>query len=60
METLGVYRVQLSRQAGEKYMFRKLTTLVLIGASMAVAACNTVRGAASDVNSVANTVDNAT
>lgn len=60
METLGVYRVQSSWQAGEKYMFRKLTTLVLIGASMTVAACNTVRGAASDVNSVANTVDNAT
>lgn len=41
-------------------MLRKVMTLVLIGGSLAVAACNTVRGAASDVNSVANTVDNAT
>lgn len=41
-------------------MFRKLMTLVVIGGSLAVAACNTVRGAASDVNSVANSVDNAT
>ena len=35
-------------------------TLVLIGGSLAVAACNTVRGAAEDVNSAANAVDNAT
>ncbi len=41
-------------------MVRKLMTLVLIGGSLAVAACNTVRGAASDVNSVANAVDNGT
>jgi predicted small secreted protein len=34
-------------------------TMVLIGGSLAVAACNTVRGAAADVNSAANTVDNA-
>ena len=40
-------------------MVRKVMTLVLIGSSLAVAACNTVRGAASDVNSAANTVDNA-
>jgi predicted small secreted protein len=33
-------------------------TLVLISGSLAVAACNTVRGAASDVNSAANAVDN--
>ncbi len=38
-------------------MFRKLMTVVVIGGSMAVAACNTVRGAAADVNSVANEVD---
>ena len=41
-------------------MVRKLVTLVLIGSSLAVAACNTVRGAAADVNSAANEVDNAT
>jgi predicted small secreted protein len=41
-------------------MLRKLMTIVLIGGSIAVAACNTVRGAAADVNSAANEVDNAT
>ena len=41
-------------------MLRKVMTVVLIGGSLAVAACNTVRGAASDVNSAANAVDNAT
>ena len=39
---------------------RKFVTLALIGGSLALAACNTVRGAAADVNSVANTVDNNT
>ena len=34
-----------------------LTALVLVG-SLAVAACNTVRGAAADVNSVANCTEN--
>ena len=41
-------------------MLRKVVTLVLIGASVSIAACNTVRGAATDVNSAANAVDNAT
>ena len=41
-------------------MFQKLMTVVLIGASLSIAACNTVRGAAKDVNSAANAVDNAT
>ena len=41
-------------------MIRKLMTVVLIGGSLGVAACNTVRGAAADVNSVANEVDNNT
>jgi len=40
-------------------MLRKVMTLALIGGSLAIAACNTVRGAAADVNSVANTADNA-
>ena len=38
-------------------MIRKVMTLALIGGSLAIAACNTVRGAAQDVNSVANEVD---
>ena len=41
-------------------MLRKVMTVVLIGGSLAIAACNTVRGAAEDVNSVANEVDNNT
>ena len=41
-------------------MFRMVMTMVLIGGSLAVAACNTVRGAGEDVNSAANAVDNAT
>ena len=40
-------------------MFQKIATVVLLGASLAIAACNTVRGAAADVNSVANCTENA-
>ena len=40
-------------------MFQKVATVVLIGAALATAACNTVRGAARDVNSVANCTENA-
>ena len=40
-------------------MVRKLVTFAAVGASLVLAACNTVRGAAADVNSVANTADNA-
>lgn len=40
-------------------MVKKLTTIVLIVGCMAISACNTVRGAAADVSSAANTVDNA-
>ncbi|MEP6983908.1 MAG: entericidin EcnA/B family protein [Sphingomicrobium sp.] len=39
-------------------MFQKLTTVVLIGTALVLAACNTVRGAARDVNSVANCTQN--
>ena len=39
-------------------MLQKITTLLLIGTALAVAACNTVRGAARDVNSVANCTEN--
>jgi len=41
-------------------MLKKFATAALIGAALAAAACNTVRGAATDVNSAANAVDNAT
>ena len=39
-------------------MIQKLLTIGLIGAALAAAACNTVRGAARDVNSVANCTEN--
>ena len=39
-------------------MVRKLVTVVLIGSTLAIAGCNTVRGAAADVNSVANCTQN--
>jgi predicted small secreted protein len=39
-------------------MVRKFVTVVLIGAALGIAACNTVRGAAADVNSVANCTEN--
>ena len=41
-------------------MLRKIMTLALIGGSIAIAACNTVRGTAEVLNSAANAVDNAT
>ena len=40
-------------------MVRKVMTLALIGGALAIAACNTVRGAAADVNSAANCTQNA-
>jgi predicted small secreted protein len=40
-------------------VIQKLLTVGLIGAALATAACNTVRGAARDVNSVANCTENA-
>jgi predicted small secreted protein len=58
--TIRDVRRSFNRQTGEDIMLRKITTMVLIGASLSIAACNTVRGAASDVNSAANAVDNAT
>jgi predicted small secreted protein len=39
-------------------MFHKVMTVVLVGAALVTAACNTVRGAARDVNSVANCTEN--
>ena len=40
-------------------MVRKMMTLLLIGGGLTIAACNTVRGAGSDVQSVANCTENA-
>jgi len=39
-------------------MGQKLVAMVLTAACLAVAACNTVRGAAKDVESVANCTEN--
>ena len=39
-------------------MIQKLMTVALVGACLAITACNTVRGAAKDVNSVANCTEN--
>ena len=43
----------------ENVMIQKIATATLIGLALATAACNTVRGAARDVNSVANCTENA-
>ena len=40
-------------------MVRKFMTLVLVGSGLAVAACNTVRGAGEDLQSAANCTENA-
>ena len=40
-------------------MVRKIVTVLIVGGSLALAACNTVRGAAQDVNSAANCTENA-
>lgn len=40
-------------------MLRKAVILATVGTALAVAGCNTVRGAAADVNSVANCTENA-
>ena len=40
-------------------MVQKLALVVLIGSGLVLAACNTVRGAAADVNSAASCTENA-
>ena len=40
-------------------MIRKLMTVLVIGGAVAIAACNTVRGAGEDLGSAANTTENA-
>ncbi len=39
-------------------MLQKATTVALLALALTAAACNTVRGAARDVNSVANCTEN--
>ena len=39
-------------------MVSKVMTALLVGSSLVLAACNTVRGAAADVNSAANCTEN--
>ena len=40
-------------------MVQKLIAIGLVGACLTIAACNTVRGAATDVGSAANCTENA-
>lgn len=40
-------------------MVQKLLAVLLVGTALTVTACNTVRGAASDVGSAANCTENA-
>ena len=40
-------------------MVRKFVTILLVGSGLAVAACNTVRGAGEDLQSAANCTENA-
>ena len=56
MEPDGDRRVD--RLKGEAEMVQKLITVTMIGTALVLAACNTVRGAAKDVNSVANCTEN--
>jgi len=39
-------------------MVQKMVSVALIAASLSIAGCNTVRGAAADVNSAANCTQN--
>ena len=43
----------------EMTMVRTAITAMLIGSGLVLAACNTVRGAAADINSAANCTENA-
>ena len=40
-------------------MLKKLTTAAIVSTALVLAACNTVRGAGEDVQSVANCTENA-
>ena len=49
----------ISLTQGGVTMVRKFLAVVVVGGSIALAACNTVRGAAADLNSAANCTENA-
>jgi predicted small secreted protein len=59
MEPFRQFRRSLGPAELEDIMIQKIATATLIGLALATAACNTVRGAAKDVNSVANCTENA-
>jgi predicted small secreted protein len=59
MEPFRQLRRSLRPEQLEDVMIQKIATATLIGLALATAACNTVRGAAKDVNSVANCTENA-
>ena len=59
MEPFAQARVGRVYETGEQSMFQKILTVALVVAALVTAACNTVRGAARDVNSVANCTENA-
>jgi len=44
---------------GGAIMVRKVVAVLFIGGALTLAACNTVRGAAADVNSAATCTENA-
>jgi entericidin B len=58
MERIGERGVH-SATKEEVSMLQKIATVILLAAALGTAACNTVRGAARDVNSVANCTENA-
>ncbi len=58
MDPFRLRRVTFCRHLRRTHMFQKLVTAGLIVAALGIAACNTVRGAAKDVNSVANCTEN--
>jgi predicted small secreted protein len=58
MEPFRRHGVINPHQKGEAKMLQKATTVALLALALTAAACNTVRGAARDVNSVANCTEN--
>jgi predicted small secreted protein len=48
-----------SLSQGGVIMVRKFVTVALIGSGLVLGACNTMRGAAADINSAANCTENA-
>jgi predicted small secreted protein len=59
MEPFSVaLRYQKPFENRRRQMFQKVTTVALLAIALTAAACNTVRGAARDVNSVANCTEN--